>query len=129
VNCWRTVLASVRDLEYLIAIGQRRPVSEVLQEIMQAGDERQTWELGVALKNFHDAADQNPILMQAWNQLPFRKRGGDLGPMTLSRRSKTACLKTVPIGHRLGESPADNRHLAAETVKTSGGHGHMPVSS
>lgn len=55
-----TVVASVREIELLIAIGQRRSASEILAEIMVAGDERQTWEMGVALDNFHDDADRNP---------------------------------------------------------------------
>ncbi|MFG1872257.1 hypothetical protein [Micromonospora arborensis] len=66
-----TVVASVRDIEHLVGIGQRRPASTVLAEIMRAGDERQTWELGVALNQFHEPADRNPILDQAWSRLPF----------------------------------------------------------
>jgi len=68
-----TIVASVRDIEHLVAVGQRRPVPGVLNEIMSTGDERQTWELGVALNDFRDPADRNPLLMQAWDRLPFRE--------------------------------------------------------
>ena len=38
-----TMVASVREVEHLVGIGQRRPVSGVLSEIMRPDDERQTW--------------------------------------------------------------------------------------
>jgi hypothetical protein len=66
-----TIVASVRDIEHLVAIGQRRSASDILTQIMSAGDERQTWDLGVALNDFRDPDDTNPLLMQAWNRLPF----------------------------------------------------------
>jgi hypothetical protein len=68
-----TVVAPLRDIEQLIGIGQRRPVSDVLQQIMLAGDERQTWELGTALQRFQAPADRNPLLQQAFDRLPIRR--------------------------------------------------------
>jgi hypothetical protein len=66
-----TIVASVRDIEHLVGLGQRRPVPGVLAEIMRTGDERQTWELGTALNEFREPTDRNPLLMQAWKRLPF----------------------------------------------------------
>jgi hypothetical protein len=66
-----TLVASVRDIEHLVGLGQRRPVPGVLAEIMRTGDERQTWELGTALNQFREPTDRNPLLMQAWKRLPF----------------------------------------------------------
>jgi hypothetical protein len=69
-----TIVASVRDIEHLVAVGQRRSVSGVLAEIVREGDERHAWELGVALRDFHEAGDRNPLLHQAWERLPFGER-------------------------------------------------------
>jgi hypothetical protein len=66
-----TIVSSVRDIEYLVAVGQRRQVSGVLAEIVRDGDERQTWELGVALRDFYQHGDRNPLLQRAWERLPF----------------------------------------------------------
>lgn len=66
-----TLVASVDDLEELVAIGQRRSVSEILTRITQAGDERQTWELGAAIREFGEPTDRNPLLQQAFDRLPF----------------------------------------------------------
>jgi hypothetical protein len=66
-----TMVASVREVEHLVGIGQRRPVSGVLSEIMRPGDERRTWELGTALGAFDESADRNPLLDSAWARLPF----------------------------------------------------------
>lgn len=66
-----TMVASVRDIEHLVAIGQRRPASRMLSEIMRSDDERRTWELGTALAAFADQADRNPLLEDAWARLPF----------------------------------------------------------
>jgi hypothetical protein len=66
-----TIVASVGDLETLIAIGQRRPVSEILTQVTQAGDERQAWDLGAAIREFRKPTDRNPQLQQAFNRLPF----------------------------------------------------------
>jgi hypothetical protein len=41
-----TMVASVREVEHLVGIAQRRSVSGVLSEIMRADDERRTWKLG-----------------------------------------------------------------------------------
>jgi hypothetical protein len=51
------MVASVREVEHLVGIGQRRPVSGVLSEIMRPDDERRTWELGTALAAF----DEPPV--------------------------------------------------------------------
>ena len=66
-----TMVASVREIEHLVGIGQRRPVSGVLSEIMRPDDERRTWELGTALGAFDEPADRNPLLDSAWARLPF----------------------------------------------------------
>jgi hypothetical protein len=66
-----TIVSSVRDIEYLVAVGQRRQVSGVLAEIERDGDERQTWELGVALRDFYQHGDRNPLLQRAWERLPL----------------------------------------------------------
>ena len=66
-----TTVASVREIEHLVGIGQRRPVSGVLSEIMRPDDERRTWELGTALGAFDEPADRNPLLDSAWARLPF----------------------------------------------------------
>ncbi|WP_328463486.1 hypothetical protein OHA21_38060 [Actinoplanes sp. NBC_00393] len=72
-----TIVASVRDIEHLVAIGQRRSASDILTQIMSAGDERQAWDLGIALNDFRDPDDTNPLLMQAWNRLPFAESAAD----------------------------------------------------
>jgi hypothetical protein len=66
-----TMVASVREVEHLVGIGQRRSVSGVLSEIMRPDDERGTWELGTALGSFDEPADRNPLLDDAWARLPF----------------------------------------------------------
>ena len=66
-----TMVASARELEHLVAIGQRQPVSRVLGEIMRPDDQRQTWELDTALEAFAEPADRNPLLEEAWARLPF----------------------------------------------------------
>lgn len=71
-----TMVASAREIEHLVGIGQRRSVSEVLQEIMRPDDERRTWELGNALSAFDEPADRNPLLDDAWNRLPFKEDPG-----------------------------------------------------
>lgn len=66
-----TMVASAREIENLVAIGQRRSASGVLKEIMRPDDERQAWELGTALGSFGEATDRNPLLDEAWAHLPF----------------------------------------------------------
>jgi hypothetical protein len=66
-----TMVASAREVEHLVAIGQRQPASRVLTEIMRPDDQRQTWELDTALGAFTDPADRNPLLEEAWARLPF----------------------------------------------------------
>jgi hypothetical protein len=66
-----TMVASVRDIEHLVGIAQRRPVPGILLEIMKPDDERRTWELSTALQAFADPNDRNPLLEQAWGRLPF----------------------------------------------------------
>ncbi len=66
-----TLVASARGLEHLVAIGQRRPATQVLAEII--GDaERRTWDLTTALQHYAADGDDNPILRAAWEQYPFR---------------------------------------------------------
>lgn len=65
-----TLVASMREIESLVAIGQRFPAAEVLQHI--AGDaEMQTWMLGSSLHTFAEPDDENPILEAARGQYPF----------------------------------------------------------
>lgn len=66
-----TMVASVREIEHLVGIGQRRSVSTILAEIMRPEDERRTWELSTALRAFDEPADRNPLLDEAWARLPF----------------------------------------------------------
>jgi hypothetical protein len=66
-----TMVASAREVEQLVAIGQRLSASAVLSEIMRPGDERQTWELETALGAFEQPTDRNPLLDEAWGRLPF----------------------------------------------------------
>lgn len=72
-----TIVSAVRDIEYLVAVGQRRSVSGALAEIVREGDERQTWELGSALHDFIEPGDRNPLLQQAWERLPFGEDGAE----------------------------------------------------
>lgn len=66
-----TLVASARCLEQLVAIGQRRPATQVLAEII--GDtERRTWDLSTALQHYAADGDDNPILRATWDQYPFR---------------------------------------------------------
>lgn len=66
-----TMVASAREVEQLVAIGQRLSASAVLREIMRPGDQRQTWELETALGAFEKPTDRNPLLDEAWARLPF----------------------------------------------------------
>jgi F420-dependent methylenetetrahydromethanopterin dehydrogenase len=53
-----TVVADVRDIEMLVAIGQRRSVAQILKEITDENDERKMWELGLALRDFSTATQR-----------------------------------------------------------------------
>jgi hypothetical protein len=66
-----TMVAGAQEVEMLVAIGQRRPVSEILLEIMRPGSEEQTWELAVALHQYVQSDDRNPLLQAAWEAYPF----------------------------------------------------------
>jgi hypothetical protein len=66
-----TMVASVREVEHVVGIAQRRPVSGVLSEIMGPDNERRTWELGTALGAFDEPGDRNPLLDEAWARLAF----------------------------------------------------------
>jgi hypothetical protein len=68
------MVASVREIEALVSIGQRRSASQILTEIMAAGDERQKWELETALRPYSEYGDANPLLHQAWRRYPFGSR-------------------------------------------------------
>lgn len=65
------MVASTREVEHLVGIGQRRLVSGVLSEIMRPDNERRQWELGTALGAFDESADRNLLLDEAWARLPF----------------------------------------------------------
>jgi hypothetical protein len=65
-----TLVVSMRELESLVAIGQRRSAAEILQQIV--GDaELRTWMLGSALNQFAEPQHENPILDAAWRRYPF----------------------------------------------------------
>lgn len=66
-----TTVASAREIEALVAVGQRRPASQILMEIMSEDNERRMWELGTALKQYGEHGDENPLLQQAWRRYPF----------------------------------------------------------
>jgi hypothetical protein len=66
------VVAPLGDIEYLIGISQRRSASNILQEIVATGDERQTWELGTALQHYSTSGDRNALLREAFDRLPIR---------------------------------------------------------
>lgn len=69
-----TMVASLPELETLVAVGQRRPASTVLLEIL--GDsELSAAILGSALNRFADPADENPLLEAVWERLPFGASG------------------------------------------------------
>jgi hypothetical protein len=69
-----TMVASVREIEALVAVGQRRTVSQILIEIMGDGDERRMWELDTALRPYGEHGDTNALLHQAWRRYPFGSR-------------------------------------------------------
>lgn len=66
-----TTVASIREIEHLVGVGQKRSASAVLTDIMRSDNERRHWELGVALGEFTDPAERNPLLEEAWARLPF----------------------------------------------------------
>ena len=65
-----TVVASLPELETLVAIGQRLRASEVLQRITDDPEMRASM-LGSALNRFAEPGDENPILQAAWQRYPF----------------------------------------------------------
>nr|WP_221383109.1 hypothetical protein [Actinoplanes polyasparticus] len=75
-----TAVAPVRDIEQLVAIGRRRSISGILHEIMRVGDDRQAWELGAALQRFHEPADRNVMLQEAFDRLPIRRGAASADP-------------------------------------------------
>jgi hypothetical protein len=66
-----TIVGSVRGLEYLVGIGQRRSASEILLEISAPDDERRQWALDTALHGFAQQEDRNPILDASWKAQPL----------------------------------------------------------
>ena len=65
-----TLVASLPEVETLVAIGQRLRASQVLQQIL--GDPQMRVSiLGSALSQFAEPEDENPILEAAWKQYPF----------------------------------------------------------
>lgn len=65
-----TLVGSAREIETLVAIGQRRPAAEVLKQIAD-DPEMRTWMLGTALHRFQEPGDSNPILAAAYKRFPF----------------------------------------------------------
>lgn len=65
-----TLIGSVRELESLVAVGQRLPASEVLKQITD-DPEMRTSMLGSALQRFQDDKYDNPILDAAFDSYPF----------------------------------------------------------
>jgi hypothetical protein len=66
-----TLVASVRALEHLIAIGQRRAATPILAETL-GDEERRTWDLTTTLMPYTEPSGDNPVLRDAWKQYPFR---------------------------------------------------------
>jgi len=66
-----TMVASVREIEALVAIGQRRSASTILIEVTAKDDERRFWELETALGSYSLPGDRNPLLQDAWQRYPF----------------------------------------------------------
>ncbi|MEV0006251.1 hypothetical protein AB0H28_28775 [Micromonospora sp. NPDC050980] len=122
-------------LEELVAIGQRRSVSEILRQITQVGDERQTWDLGPAIREFGEPTDRNPLLQQAFDRLPFNHAQPDqvvelsslqargLGDAWCHGRSRTVarpslgrsdCSLAHPVEHELRQvraPPGEDRGI------------------
>jgi hypothetical protein len=65
-----TSIASSRQLEILVAIGQRLSAGKVLKEILD-DEEKRSWQLGSALNSYSQQDDKNPLLLAAWQQYPF----------------------------------------------------------
>ncbi|WP_210634291.1 hypothetical protein [Streptomyces sp. GESEQ-13] len=63
------VVASARDIEMLVAIGQREDVGPILQGIISG--EQSTWHLGPALSEHYQQGDKNPLHEAAWSKYPF----------------------------------------------------------
>jgi hypothetical protein len=66
-----TMVVSVREIEALVAIGQRRSPSAILLEVMAKDDQRMYWELKTALASYSQPDDRNPLLQDAWQRYPF----------------------------------------------------------
>lgn len=74
-----TLIGSVRSIEALAAIGQRRPASELLSLV--SGDaELSTWDMGTSLGSFREGTDNNPILDAAWESYPFNPESAPAEP-------------------------------------------------
>lgn len=63
------LVASARELEMLVAIGQRQDVGAILQEIIDG--EKSTWHLGPALTEHYEQGDQNPLHEASWAKYPW----------------------------------------------------------
>lgn len=60
-------VCSVRELEQLVSVGQRRPLGPILQEIVGQPERA----FGAALKLHSVPGDRNPALDEAWQKYPF----------------------------------------------------------
>jgi hypothetical protein len=63
------LVASARDIEMLVAIGQREDINPILQGIVSG--EQATWHLGPALSEHYQQGDKNPLHEAAWAKYPF----------------------------------------------------------
>jgi hypothetical protein len=63
------LVASARELEMLVAIGQRQEIGPILQGIVDG--EKSTWHLGPALTEHYQQGDQNPLHEASWAKYPW----------------------------------------------------------
>lgn len=68
------IVASARDVEMLVAIGQREDINPILREIVDG--ERSTWNLGPALSEYYQQGDSNPLHEASWKKYPWGQEDG-----------------------------------------------------
>ncbi|MGY0231973.1 hypothetical protein [Longispora urticae] len=68
-----TIVASARDIEQLVAIGQRRALSTILTDLAGDGGQHRTREMMTTLNALWRPADRNPLLSEAWSRLPVSR--------------------------------------------------------
>lgn len=70
-------IAAAREVEHLVSIGLRRPLPPLLHEVL-ADSDRRTWDISVALRDVEPEA-RNPLLDEAWRELPWTEGAGEEG--------------------------------------------------